>query len=509
MSLNLEQYQRLHGQRTRLENTVVEWYPNSWQADTVFIKRKGKPVALLCVVEVTTRIAWAHTYSSASPSAAKTVELLELMQSQGYRLDHLSTDPGSEFKGHELKEYCNERGITLHFFAAGDKRSKSVVESFNRTLRLLLAQWVLVHGQPDWDQAAIDDCLKAYNSRVHSGTGYAPNFVTPEIADKLRQAAWNESAPFRAHFNAVAAPGNKVRVAASADPDKTRQQLAAFNFTRKAGDPRWTAKIYTVKDTKGWRVRLEGVPRKLFNVRDLILAKGENVDAQHEHEAAAVEKVRKQKRKLLREGLDRAALSLNEGGRIEDKRQKQEMALEFPSEWLRGVGREAAPVARSLAAGAADRVLQQLLSKLDSYGSAPAPMMREREREPRKTRARKPKAGFLPFLAPIAASVVGPLIGKLFGRGFDMDDEVQGGSAASAYVARLIAEGRADPYKVRNPSSYVAAMRRASKKKGKGQGNAVVLRAYNNALAQARVNNPSLSQAEARAYLKRNPRLYK
>lgn len=292
----------MHAQRTRLSNTTVEWRPNSWQADTVFIKRRGRPVAVLCCVEVTTRKAWAHTYNSAVPMVSKTVELLKLAEIQGNAIEHLSTDPGSEFTGAALGQYLRPRGVTLHFFAAGDKRSKGIVESFNRTLRLLLAQWVYETGNPNWDQSAIDACVAAYNARKHSATKYAPDDVTPEIAAELRQAAWDEGAPFREHFNEVATPGNRVRVAASADPEKTRAELKAFNLTRKAGEARWTARVYTVRDTKGWRVRLEEVPRKLFNVRDLIPAiedgeEMEDADAKEEGRRA------KQERRLRKEGI--------------------------------------------------------------------------------------------------------------------------------------------------------------------------------------------------------------
>ena len=295
----------MHAQRTRLSNTTVEWRPNSWQADTVFIKRRGRPIAVLCCVEVTTRKAWAHTYNSAVPMANKTVELLKLAEQEGNAIDHLSTDPGSEFTGAALGQYLRPRGVTLHFFAAGDKRSKGIVESFNRTLRLLLAQWVYDTGNPNWDQGAIDACVAVYNARKHSATGYAPNDVTPEIAAELRQAAWDEGAPFREHFNQVAAPGNRVRVAASADPEKTRAELKAFNLTRKAGEYRWTARVYTVKDTKGWRVRLEEVPRKLFNVRDLIpaIGDGEQTDAAEDTVAKEEGRKAKQERRLRKEGL--------------------------------------------------------------------------------------------------------------------------------------------------------------------------------------------------------------
>ena len=162
----------LHAQRTRLENSVVEWRPNSWQADTVFLKRRGIQCAVLSCVETTSRLAWCHSYNSAHPTSAKTVELLERMQ-KTRALDHLSTDPGAEFTGAEVKTYCSNHVITLHHFASADKRSKGVIESFNRTLRLLLAQWCLKHGTQNWDQESINECVHVYNHCIHSGIGFA------------------------------------------------------------------------------------------------------------------------------------------------------------------------------------------------------------------------------------------------------------------------------------------------------------------------------------------------
>ncbi len=54
-------------------------------------------------------------------------------------------------------------------------QSDGMVERFNRTMGAMLRQFVN-HNQDDWDEF-LPLCAMAYNSSVHSSTGYTPNFM--------------------------------------------------------------------------------------------------------------------------------------------------------------------------------------------------------------------------------------------------------------------------------------------------------------------------------------------
>ena len=50
---------------------------------------------------------------------------------------------GNEFKNNEMKKYLDSIWIEQRFCQVGDKRCLSVVERFNRTLRSLIAKYMV------------------------------------------------------------------------------------------------------------------------------------------------------------------------------------------------------------------------------------------------------------------------------------------------------------------------------------------------------------------------------
>ena len=89
--------------------------------------------------------------------------------------DQLHSDQGKQFESELLKEICNifcikKTGTTPHH-----PQCDGQVERFNRTLLHMLSTTVKEHPF-DWEDQLPKVCM-AYNTSVHSSTGYTPYFL--------------------------------------------------------------------------------------------------------------------------------------------------------------------------------------------------------------------------------------------------------------------------------------------------------------------------------------------
>lgn len=89
--------------------------------------------------------------------------------------EQLHSDQGKQFESELLKEICTILNIAKTRTTAYHPQCDGLVERFNRTLLSMLATTVVDHPF-DWEEALPKMCM-AYNSSVHSTTGYAPFFL--------------------------------------------------------------------------------------------------------------------------------------------------------------------------------------------------------------------------------------------------------------------------------------------------------------------------------------------
>ena len=89
--------------------------------------------------------------------------------------EQLHSDQGKQFESALLKEICKILNIAKTRTTAHHPQCDGLVERFNRTLLSMLSTTVADHAF-DWEEALPKVCM-AYNSSVHSTTGFTPFFL--------------------------------------------------------------------------------------------------------------------------------------------------------------------------------------------------------------------------------------------------------------------------------------------------------------------------------------------
>lgn len=89
--------------------------------------------------------------------------------------ESIHTDQGRQFESDLIKHLCNLLGINKTRTSPYHAQSDSMVERQNRTLKDQLAKYISQSGG-EWDQY-LPQCELAYNSSVHSSTGFSPFFL--------------------------------------------------------------------------------------------------------------------------------------------------------------------------------------------------------------------------------------------------------------------------------------------------------------------------------------------
>uniref|UniRef100_A0A3B5A6B9 Integrase catalytic domain-containing protein n=1 Tax=Stegastes partitus TaxID=144197 RepID=A0A3B5A6B9_9TELE len=89
--------------------------------------------------------------------------------------ESIHTDQGRQFESDLIKHLCQLLGITKTRTTPYHSQSDGMVERLNRTLKDQLAKYIAQTGG-EWDQF-LPQVELAYNSSVHSSTGFSPFFL--------------------------------------------------------------------------------------------------------------------------------------------------------------------------------------------------------------------------------------------------------------------------------------------------------------------------------------------
>lgn len=88
----------------------------------------------------------------------------DIMKEMGYPKE-LRCD--NQFISKEFVDLMKEHNVKVIYSEPDDKIKNSLVESFNRTLAMLLQKWRVATGRHDWYKV-LPDIIKKYNNNVHS-----------------------------------------------------------------------------------------------------------------------------------------------------------------------------------------------------------------------------------------------------------------------------------------------------------------------------------------------------
>ena len=89
--------------------------------------------------------------------------------------EHLHSDQGKQFESKLIQELCKILKISKTRTTAYHPQCDGLVERFNRTLQDMIATITVDHPF-DWEEALPKVCI-AYNTSIHSTTGYSPFYL--------------------------------------------------------------------------------------------------------------------------------------------------------------------------------------------------------------------------------------------------------------------------------------------------------------------------------------------
>jgi len=181
----------------------------------------------------------------------------------------LSTDGRT---GETFAKLLETRGIALQTNALKDHTALGIIDNFAKRLKTILAATALKQNSVRWiDQ--VDGILKRYNDMPNSA-----------IADKTPNEA-NEKKDYQEvlDLNVEKNKGNHT-VSDLKEGDKVRVNVLKNDANSKGTDPKWSAKVYTVKSTEGQTITLDDevrhkrhdllkVPQDAQNLPENIIAK--------------------------------------------------------------------------------------------------------------------------------------------------------------------------------------------------------------------------------------------
>ena len=181
---------------------------NTYQSDLMYYDsiagiNKGYS-AIINFVEITTRKA--YSYKLQGKTAEEVYVAFQDFYKKVNTLRCLEIDKGTEYS--KVKTFCEKEGVTVIVYN-GDKNSMSIAERFNRSLRNFVLK---VCKNKVWYKK-LDDILEAYNERIHSSTGYSPDYLSkhPEIQDEVRSESIQQIVDVKNELNKFKV-GDTVRV---------------------------------------------------------------------------------------------------------------------------------------------------------------------------------------------------------------------------------------------------------------------------------------------------------
>ncbi len=150
--------------------------------DCMYLKLERSTQAFVTIIDAFSKYAYTRMYqlpkTSQALKSSQTLAVLEdfldhIDDDFGVKRDEISItfDAGKEFLG-DVLEYVNEEKILHSFGQSGHKKKMPIVERFNRTLRLYIEKYRLIHGRVDSN--ALKKILQSYNNVPHAGLKYSP-----------------------------------------------------------------------------------------------------------------------------------------------------------------------------------------------------------------------------------------------------------------------------------------------------------------------------------------------
>jgi hypothetical protein len=160
---------------------------DDWQWDLMFyeqFKTQNKNYNTISnFVNITSRKAFCY------PMKGKDQKEIDRVFDQFYKdtngkINNMTSDNEASFVN-AIQKYPE---ITHWKVQVGDKTKMSIVERFNRTLRMKIEKWMKLHHTKTWYNV-LDQLVNNYNNTVHNTIKIAPNNFNQKDSDRIRKEA--------------------------------------------------------------------------------------------------------------------------------------------------------------------------------------------------------------------------------------------------------------------------------------------------------------------------------
>jgi hypothetical protein len=150
-------------------------------------------------------------------------QLMTERSREGRTITNIYSDEDTAYTSNAVIEWLNKNNIDLH--TTDEQHNHTNLALINRLIRTLRDMNGNNQGEYNIDAETMTELISDYNSTPHSSTGYAPNDITDEQMDEIRNKKQNESDVKRSLFHLF--EGEKVRPLADWKPfEKKRYNLS-------------------------------------------------------------------------------------------------------------------------------------------------------------------------------------------------------------------------------------------------------------------------------------------
>ena len=214
-----------------------------WQIDLFFIKTLNIKV-VLSVIDIYSRKGWVVSLGRNKRASTALDAFKYAVKNMGALPQVVMMDGGSEFK-RSFTDYLKDNKIEIRIARADAlansniKLSQAIVERFNRTMRDLLASYLIEENKGSLKQIDFDVLSEDYNRRIHRTIQASPNDVVQ--GNKEPKQKMEKYHITKAPFNI----GDKVRV--------LKQSKNAFKQKDK---PNYSKDVFEVVKQKYNRFKL-------------------------------------------------------------------------------------------------------------------------------------------------------------------------------------------------------------------------------------------------------------
>jgi len=231
--------------------------PHTFQID-IFWWRKGDTlIPILLLVDILSRKAWAYvlTKSKKEKRAEVNVAVLKEFKNEVQYINGIVGD--NEFSSAPIKKFCEENNIRLDTSISkeehiSDGNKLGIIDRLVRTLRELIERYYEIIGnRTDNIKDVIKYVIDTYNDNNHrSLSNKTPNEAFNDLPFQMAKNV-NDSRHNNSVYNSIPfKAGDKVRILEDKGKfDKGKKKLSK--------------EIYTVDDKQGYKLKVDGLSRKL------------------------------------------------------------------------------------------------------------------------------------------------------------------------------------------------------------------------------------------------------